>query len=175
MSALQPSPDKRIIVTGPDLRPFHIGVGSLDTAIAHEEADVVMALYMIEEAKTGQPAIKVVSDDTVLVILALPVLALPGTNRLHQDVVLTTESCSVINANAVIKADRNSMPNRLSVHALTGCDTVFSLSGVGKATVLKKLLSFNGVMNLAVVSLQKKEITDSYLQFTAMMCNYEQL
>ena len=73
MSTLQPSPDKRIIVTGPDLRPFHIGVGSLDTAIAHEEADVLMACYMIEEAKTGQPAIKVVSDDTgVLAIQAPP-------------------------------------------------------------------------------------------------------
>ena len=73
MSALQPSPDERIIVTGPDLRPFHIGVGSLDTAIVHEEADVLMAFHMIEEAKTGQPAIKVVSDDTdVLVTLAPP-------------------------------------------------------------------------------------------------------
>ena len=67
------------------------------------------------------------------------------------------------------------MSNLLSAHALsTGCDTVSSLSGIGKATVPKKLLSFNGLMKLAVVSAQKTEITDYCLQFTAMMCNYEQ-
>ena len=75
------------------------------------------------------------------------------------------------NVNEVIKAHRNIMPTLLSAHALTGCDTVSSLSGIGRATVLKKLLSFNGLMKLAVVSAQKKEMTYSCLQFKAMMCN----
>ena len=80
----------------------------------------------------------------------------------------------MINVNEVMKAYRHVMLNLLSAHALTGYNTVSSQPAIGKATVLKKLLSVNGLTKLAVVLAQKKEITDSCLQFTAMMCNYEQ-
>ena len=52
-----------------------------------------------------------------------------------------SESVFVIDVNEVTKAHRNITPN-LSAHAITGCDTVSSLPGIGKATVLKKAAVF---------------------------------
>ncbi|KAK4328577.1 hypothetical protein Pmani_001053 [Petrolisthes manimaculis] len=47
MSNKSLSPGKKIILTGPDPQPIYIGDGFLETAVFHEEADVLMAYHMI--------------------------------------------------------------------------------------------------------------------------------
>lgn len=98
-----------------------------------------MVFRMIEEARTGQPVIIVVSDDTD-VILAHRLCS--SADGLPQDVVITmhsrSASAAVIDANEVIKAHKNITPNPLCAHARTSCDTVSSLSGIRKVTVKTK-------------------------------------
>ena len=43
------------------------------------------------------------------------------------------------------------MVKLLFLHALTGCDTTFSVNGVGKATVFEKLLSNKYLQEAALV------------------------
>lgn len=171
-------PDKQIIITGPDPQLIQIGGGPQETAVFHEEADVLMAYHMIHEATAGQQSIKVVSEDTdVLIILAHHLYA--ETNGLPPNISLCMESCSeshsLININEVIRVHRDIMPNILAAHALTGCDTVSSFAGVGKATAFKRLKTFNGLLKLGDLSATKEEITESCLQFTSMLYNHEKV
>jgi hypothetical protein len=97
---------KQVIITGPDPHPIKGGVGATQTAVTHEEADVIMVYHMINEAVAGHSPIKVVCDDTdVLLILAHHLYA--HTNNVPDTVKVLMESCSrnraVINVNEVVE------------------------------------------------------------------------
>ena len=176
MSGMEKPPGTRLIVNGPDPRPIHVGKGCQQTAVHHEEADVLMAYHMIQEAVTGEKFIRVLSDDTdVLVILAHHLHS--RTNDIPEDVVLTMASCSastsVICVNEVVRAHSEILPNLLAGHALTGCDTVSSFCGIGKATVLKKLKAFKGLLKLGELSVPMDDILKSCLEFTTMLYNQD--
>lgn len=177
LSAMEPPEGKQIIITGTDLHPVCKGVGPLQTAVHHEETDVLMAYHMIQEATNGHKSIRVVSDDTdVLVILAHHLYS--RTNGLPEDLVLTMETCTsskpVIDVGEIVRIHKNIMPNLLCAHAFTGCDTVSSFSGIGKLTVLKKLVSFNGSMRLGDLSVEKDDIIQPCLQFASMLYSHDQ-
>ena len=55
----------------------------------------------------------------------------------------TTTSDSVIDISATVKKHSDIVPNILAAHAISGCDTVASIFGIGKPTVLKALRSSN--------------------------------
>ena len=173
---LQQVPEgKKIIVTGPDANPIDIGPGVQEKSVTHEEADVLMAYHMINEAVAGHSPIKVVSDDTdVLVILAHHMSM--HTNNMPGVTEVFMESCSrnraVIDVNKVVGKHTKIMPNILAAHALTGCDTVSSLAGIGKPTVLKKLETFRETLKLGEPSDSLDEVVDSCLKYVATL--YEQ-
>ncbi|KAL8616218.1 hypothetical protein ACOMHN_058335 [Nucella lapillus] len=71
LCAMQPPLGTDVIITGSDPQPVHMGSGLKEPPLHHEEADVLMACHIINEASSGHTTIKVISDDTgVLVILA---------------------------------------------------------------------------------------------------------
>ncbi len=81
---------KRLVVTGPDPHPI---VGVLPRAITHEEANIIMVYHMIEESVGWRSPIRIVSDDTgVLIILAHHLQA--RTNNLPATVKITMAACS---------------------------------------------------------------------------------
>ena len=155
-------PGKRLVITGPDTHPIEVGVGALPTAITHEEADIIMVYHMIEESVGGHSPIRVVSDDTdVLLILAHHLQA--RTNNLPATVKVTMEACSgrhtVIDLNAIVQQHADVIPNLLAAHALTGCDTTSSMANIGKATVFKRLQTFNERLRLG----EGEDLTDEVL------------
>ena len=175
IETFQPSPGQRVIVTGPDPHPIVVGVGPRDQPVDHEEADVLIAYHMLQEAKIGQTTIKVVSDDTdVLIILAHHLHTQPQTRKYVSLSMESTSSGSVVNVNGVVKTHKAILPNLLAAHALSGCDCVSSLSGIGKATVLKKLRSFKGLMKLGDLCADKDEIVNSCLSFVAILHGHDQ-
>ena len=106
--------------------------------VAHEKADVIMIYHAINEAVAGYQSIRVVSDDAdVLVILSHHLHS--RTNGIPHDVQFYIESCSrnltLIYINEVLKKHEQIMSNLLAAHALSGCDSVSSFIGIGKATV----------------------------------------
>ena len=44
---------KHVIITGPDPLPINVGEAAQQTAVTHEEADVIMAYHMIKMVVTG--------------------------------------------------------------------------------------------------------------------------
>lgn len=61
---------KQIIITGPDPHPIQTGVGPQEKAVFHEEIGVLMAYHIIQEAAVEQQSVRVISEDTdVLIIL----------------------------------------------------------------------------------------------------------
>ena len=53
------------------------------------------------------------------------------------------------------------IPNLLGPHALSGCDTIFSYIGIGKATVLKRLMTFTDNLCLGDLS-ASTHVSDLY-------------
>ena len=95
---------------------------------------------MLYEAVGGHPPVKIVSDNTdVLVILAHHLHA--QTKGMPNDVQFFMESCNrnraFINVNEVVKKHAKIMPNLLAGHTLSGYDSVSFFAGIGQATVLK--------------------------------------
>ena len=61
---------KCVVITDPEPHPVQVGIGEWQTSITHEEADVIMAYHVVQEARAGHSPIRVISDDTdVLLIL----------------------------------------------------------------------------------------------------------
>ena len=68
--SMQPPPATDVVITGPDPHPIHICSGLQQAPLYHKEADVLMAFHVINDFSLGQRNIRVVSDDTdVLIIL----------------------------------------------------------------------------------------------------------
>ena len=55
--------NNRLVITGPDDHPFQVGLGPHQIAVKHEEADVIIAFHMIQEACSDNSSINVISDD----------------------------------------------------------------------------------------------------------------
>ena len=143
---------KCLVVTGPDPHLIEVGVGILPRAITHEEAGIIMAYNTIEESVGGQSPIRIVSDDTgVLIIITHQPQA--GTNKLPATVKVTLEACSgrhkIIAVNAIVKQHVAVIPHVLAAYALTGCDTNSSMTTIGNATVCKRLQTFNERLRLS--------------------------
>ena len=127
---------------------------------------------MIQEAAAGHSPIRVISDDTdVLLIFAHHLHA--HTNNLPHTVQVPMEECSgshaIIDVNEVVKHHAAVIPNLLGAHALSGCDIVSSFVGIGKAIVLKKLLTFTDSLSLGDPSASLDKVIDSSVNFVATL------
>ena len=143
----------------------------------HEEADVIMAYHMIQEAAAGHSPISVVSDDTD-VLLTLVHHLHAHANSWSQSIQVMMEGCSrshaIIDVNKVVQQHDAIIPILLGAHALSGCDTVSSLAGIGKATVFKKLTTFTDTLPLGDLSASLDEVRDSCLRFVATLYGKDQ-
>ena len=114
-------------VTGPGPHLIEVGVGILPRAVTHDEADTIMAYNTIEESVGGQSPIRIVSDDTgVLIIITHQLHA--RTNNLPATVKVTTEACSgrhtVIDLNAIVQQHAAVISNKLEHMLLQGATQI---------------------------------------------------
>ena len=107
---------------------------------SHEEADVIIPHQVRSATIDGYKSIKVVCDDTDVFFLLLYFFF---TENWMNDVFISPlqESRTVISIKETIKKHSTylSVPQLLSMHALSGCDTVPKMNGVGKITALNVL------------------------------------
>ena len=131
---------------------------------------------MIKEAAAGHSPIRVVSDDTdVLLILVLHLHA--HANNLPHSIEVTMEESSgnhtIINVNEVAQQHAAVIPNLLGAYAFSGCDTVSSFAGIGKETVLKKLMTFTDSLCIGDLSATLDEVTVRFVAIIIMAKNKE--
>ena len=101
-----------------------------DMSTTHEEADIIMVQQAIRLMSSGK-SVRVISDDTdVFTLLAFYY----SSESCNQTLLMegTRSQRKVIDIRETVKTHEEVIPNLLELHALTGCDTVSRLYGIGK-------------------------------------------
>ena len=139
LSGGQPATHK-LIVSGREPTPVELFSGHLsnrdDLRTTDEEAAVTMVYQVLNIAQSGVQTIKVISDDTDVLVLLNAFLQQTETVLIME---ATSSERASVDIQASVKNCENVVPHLLAAHGLTGCDTVAKLHGIGKGTVIKKL------------------------------------
>ena len=136
----------KLVVTGAD--PVHIeisegGVSQADLATSHEEEDEVIVQQVLScAAKKAESKSKiiVVADDIDVFVLLLHYHHMANL----KNVVLMESPIkgrTVVDIGKTVQKHSEIVEEILPAYALSGCDTVASYFGTGKATVIKTLRS----------------------------------
>ena len=112
--------------------------------VKHEEADIIMISYMLEAAKSGKECIRVVSDDTDVFLLLVYWVWKSGMKITVQ---MQKWNGIVFNINETVALLGPKCQNILSVHALSGCDTVSYPYGKGKLSAFN-VLKMEDLLNM---------------------------
>ena len=102
-----------------------------------EEADT-MIVQQVAEVKAKK--VLVVADDTDIVVLLLHFCCQVDIQASTSVLMVSPiRGRAVIDINATVDLHRDIIPDLLAAHGLTGCDTVATYFGIGKAAVLRVL------------------------------------
>lgn len=167
---LLPHNGNRLVVTGAEPIPIEICEGVLkerpDLRTTHEEADVMIIQQVVHLAETGKKEIKVVADDTDVFVLLSHFYA---ERQLSCNLVMvgTSATKSSVDIKATVEMHADIIGDLLPAHALSGCDTVSYLFGIGKTTVIKVLKSKRTLTKLGVTEELMSNIAYEATKFIA--------
>ena len=156
----------KLVLTGSDPVPVEINSGVIikrqDMKTTQEEADT-MIVQQVAEVKAK--IVPVVADDTDIFVLLLH-LCCQGDIPVSTSVLMVSpiRDRAVIDINATVDLHRDIIPDLLAAHGLTGCDTVATYFGIGKAGSLIVLTS--GVHALTFVSDTSRILSEVTAQAT---------
>jgi len=132
----------RLLVTIPSSVPVEIFKGIVierkDLESTHEEADVIIPRQVVDVATQGSTCIKVISDDIVVFILLVyyyQKCSLTCTLLMESN----SKSRTLTDTGATAKQHADIACQLLAAHALTVCDTVAFMWGIGKTKAVKVL------------------------------------
>ena len=132
--------DKKLVVTEQEPVPFEINKGVIiqrsDMRTTYEEADVIIIQQLLSVVELAVKSVKIICDVTdVFVLLVHYYITENLTSELIMCGTSASRSVTYVKATAIKHA---SIANQLlPAHALSSCDTVSQLYGIGKGTVLK--------------------------------------
>jgi hypothetical protein len=158
------SSTSKLVVTAHDPIPFEICNGlvlqRVDLRRTHAEGDVIIVQRVVKLAENGVSSMKVICDDTDMFVLLIQHLTCDlitcGTSsRRVIDIKATTEKYSTI------------VDQLLPAHAVTGCDAVSQMYGIGRCTVFKVIQSLNPLNNLGKVSARMGEVNEESIGLIA--------
>ena len=143
---------KKLVITGADPVSVQINPGGIiihheDMKTMQEEADT-MIVQQVADVKPKNAL--VVADDTDVFVLLLHFCCkedIPAS--MSVSMVSPIHDRSMIDINATVNQHRDTIPNLLAAHGLTGCDTVAPYFGIGKSVALDVLRS--GVHSLSSI------------------------
>ena len=143
----------KLAVTGADAVPIEISEGGVvisraDLTTSHEEADNVIVQQVLSyAAENAESKITVVADDTDVFVLLLHYYHMANL----KNVVLMESPIkgrTVVDIGTTVRKHSEIVVGILPAHALSGCDTVASYFGIGKATIFLKTLRSGHSLNL---------------------------
>ena len=138
----------RVVVTGNDPVPVDINLDVVirreDMRVTHEEADTILINQVVF---TGFASVLIVADDTDVFVLLCHFIH-SGHITGQVKMVSPVRDRAVIDMNSTVQANIELMPDLLAAHGITGCDTVATYFGIGKAIALKVLRSRKYPLNM---------------------------
>jgi len=166
----------KLVVTGPDPVPVEINEGSTvprdDMRNTQEEADVIIIhhLLIIVDSHPGS-AVNVISDDTDVFALLVHFY-----HKRELSCPLTLEATSKdrksIDIKATTQLHTNIAGTLLSAHAVSGCDTVAQLWGIGKTKVVKLLQAGHQLTELGNDTAALADVVQESTTFIASCYGY---
>ncbi|MES9884531.1 MAG: hypothetical protein ABW185_27110 [Sedimenticola sp.] len=160
----------KLVVTGQNNVPVQIKgndvlhLDSLQTT--HEEADVIIVQQVVHLASSGTDHIRVVCDDTdVFVLLCHHYDLLNLSCKLTM--AGTSQGRTVVDIPETVDKESEIVPHLLAAHAVSGCDTVSYLFGIGKGTVIKTLKAGRKLELMGHVDSEVKDIVAEATTFIA--------
>ncbi len=110
-------------------------VNHTECIVKHEETDVTLISYMLQEAQAEVPTIRILSDDTDIFVL----LVYWAWKANVKSAVQMKWDDIILDINATVRTLSDKCQGLLGMHALSGCDTVSYPCGKGKVSALKVL------------------------------------
>ena len=162
----------KLVITGQDPTPVQVwNNGTIkreDLTTNHEEADVIIVHHLVRIASgaSDDSYIKVVCDDTDVFVLLIHVY-------LDKEMTMNVSMESPCAGRTIIDIRQTALKHKHittympAVHALTGCDTVSYLFGIGKATALKVLLGGQHPIELGQQGADKGKLISEATTFVA--------
>ena len=135
----------KLVITGKDPTPVQVCNNSTfqrpDLKTHHEEANVIIIHHLVRIASgaSTDSHIKVVCDDTDVFVL-LMYFYLTENMTVNVSMESPCAGRTIIDIRQTALKQKHIAKYLPAVHALTGCDTVSYLFGIGKATALKALM-----------------------------------
>ncbi|KAK2175269.1 hypothetical protein NP493_740g01003 [Ridgeia piscesae] len=136
-----------------------------DLCSTHEEADIIITQHAISCSLSGK-CVRVVYDDTDVLVLLVYFYHIKCRSRNSAPKIMSSlvKELGVIDIGATATAHTGIADDFLAIHGISGADTVASLHGVGKATVIK--IAKKGTFSLSKVSDVAKPLS-SYMRHMA--------
>lgn len=107
-----------------------------DLSSLYDEADYMIPQQVDCIDEEGKAVIKVLSEDTdVFVLLCGHFLERKWSSKIYMDP-FSNEN-KIVSINKSVHSNKKVVPYLIALHALSGCDTVPMLFGIGKAKALK--------------------------------------
>ena len=164
--------NRMLVVKGSDFIPVEVLGGKScardDLRTTQEEADVIMVQQMLLLAFAGAPRIRIVSDDTDVFILLLHFYYTYNLSCTLTMESTTNSKRTVVDIGESVKEHQEVMHSILACHALSGCDTVAKLSGIGKVTALNTLKKTNSrLFNIGDTAADFKDISEEATTFVS--------
>ena len=162
----------KLVITGQDPTPVQVwNNGTIQREYLetnHEEADVIIVHHLVRIASgaSDDSYIKVVCDDTDVFVLLIHFY-------LEKEITMNVSMESPCAGRTIIDIRQTALKHNhittylLAVHALTGCDTVSYLFGIGKATALKVLLSGHHLIELGQQGADEGKLISQATTFVA--------
>ena len=109
-----------------------------DLCSTHEEADILITQHAISLSLLGK-SVRVVCDDTDVFVLLVHFYnsKCKGSNAAPMIMSSPLKERAVVDIRTTAEAHSDIADDLLAIHGLSGADTVASLHGIGKATVIK--------------------------------------
>ena len=105
-----------------------------------DEADYVIQQQVNSLVMQGNnSSIKIISADTDVFVLLCSNFLANGWCQINIYMETFTDESKIISINRSVECNRDIIPSLVALHALTGCDSVPMMFGIGKARGLKAL------------------------------------
>ena len=160
---------ERMIITGPNTTTqSHMGecIEREDLRTTQKEADVIIIQQLMTAVNAGAECIKVVCDDTDVFILLVHFY---HHYNLECNVLMegTSRDRTVISIPETVVKHYDIVESLLVMHALSGCDTVPQLRGIGKKKALNASKKDNRLPHLGNIYVPFDLIVNECCKFVA--------
>ena len=130
-------------------------IGDKQCKCDHEEADVNIIAYMLEQMNKGIKHIQITADDTDIFVLAVYFL---HKYNLKANIVMKKNNGRFIDINSSAESLGTKCLDLLALHAVSGCDSVSFPYGKGKVTSLNVLMQSERLFLMQLVILTVTEM-----------------